>query len=86
MQFCSRWLKVNILYPRVICLIMEFIVFYLGGMLILYFVIQVAVTKGINNSIIGKLLEKEYGERVNENFTVEDVLESYKNRDDTNKS
>lgn len=65
---------------------MEFIVFYLGGLLILYFVIQAAVTKGINSSIIGKLLEKEYGDRINESLTIEDVLEKYKKRDDNNKS
>ncbi|ALC85258.1 hypothetical protein AM499_06685 [Bacillus sp. FJAT-22090] len=65
---------------------MEFIVFYFGGMLILYFVIQAAVTKGINSSIIGKLLEKEYGEKVNESLTIDDVLEKYKKRDVNNKS
>ena len=69
---------------------MELIVFFLGGFLILYFVIQVAVTKGINSSIIGRLLEKEYGERVNErvnkSLTIDDVLEKYKKRDDNKKS
>lgn len=38
---------------------------------------------GINNSIIRKLPEKGYGERVNGNFTVEDVLQNYK-KDDNN--
>lgn len=56
------------------------------GFLILYYVIQAAVTKGINNSAIGKLLEKEQGDRIKERLTVEDVLESYKRRDDTDKS
>ena len=65
---------------------MEFIIVFLGGMFILYFVIQEAVTKGINKSIIGKLLEKEYVESVNESLTVEDVLESYKKLDDNNRS
>ncbi|MFJ8063883.1 hypothetical protein ACIQYS_04555 [Psychrobacillus sp. NPDC096426] len=60
--------------------------FMIIGFLILYYVIQAAVTKGINNSAIGKLLEKEQGERVKESLTVEDVLESYKRRDDNNKS
>ena len=63
---------------------MEFILFFLGGMFILYFVIQEAVTKGINNSIIGKLIEKENGESMNERLTVEDVLESYEKRDSNN--
>ena len=65
---------------------MEFIIVFLGGMFILYFVIQEAVTKGINKSIIGKLLEKEYGGSVNESLTVEEVLESYKKLDDNNKN
>ena len=60
--------------------------FMIIGFLILYYVIQAAVAKGINNSAIGKLLEKEQGERVKESLTVEDVLESYKKRDDSNKS
>ncbi|WP_411747925.1 hypothetical protein [Psychrobacillus psychrotolerans] len=60
--------------------------FMIIGFLILYYVIQAAVTKGINNSAIGKLLEKEPGERIKERLTVEDVLESYKSRDDNDKS
>ncbi|QEY22660.1 hypothetical protein D0S48_19520 [Psychrobacillus sp. AK 1817] len=68
---------------------MELIMFSLGGFSILYFVIQAAVIKGINSSIIGKLLEKEYGERVNErvneSLIIDDVLEKYKKRDDKNK-
>ncbi|KQL33698.1 MULTISPECIES: hypothetical protein [Bacillaceae] len=64
--------------------------FMIIGFLILYYVIQIAVTKGINNSAIGKLLEKENGERVNErvneSLTIEDVLEKYKKRDNNNKS
>ena len=56
------------------------LVFMIIGLLILYYVVQAAVTKGINNSIIGKLLEKEYGEGVNESSTVEEVFESYKKR------
>lgn len=60
--------------------------FMIIGFLILYYVIQAAVTKGINNSAIGKLLEKEQGERIKERLTVEDVFESYKSRDDNDKS
>ena len=60
--------------------------FMIIGFLILYYVIQAAVTKGINNSAIGKLLEKEQEEGVKESLTVEDVLESYKSRDDNDKS
>ena len=65
---------------------MEFILLSLGGFWILYFVIQTAVAKGINSSIIGKILEKEYGENVNESLTIDDVLEKYKKRDDSNES
>ncbi|MEK5207206.1 DUF6019 family protein [Psychrobacillus sp. FSL H8-0510] len=60
--------------------------FMIIAFLILYYVIQAAVTKGINNSAIGKLLEKEQGERIKERLTVEDVLESYKRRNDNDKS
>ncbi|MFE4242472.1 hypothetical protein [Peribacillus butanolivorans] len=37
------------------------IVFYIFGLFILYIVIETAVRKGINSSIIGQLLEKKYG-------------------------
>ncbi|WP_199203702.1 hypothetical protein [Sporosarcina sp. P16b] len=42
---------------------MEAIVLYLVGLFVLFIVIQVAVTKGINNSIIGEMFEKQYGKR-----------------------
>ncbi|WP_026675246.1 hypothetical protein [Alkalihalobacterium bogoriense] len=37
------------------------IVLYIAGLIILYIVIETAVRKGINNSIIGQYLEKKYG-------------------------
>lgn len=38
-----------------------FIVYSMVGLFILYFVIETAVRKGINSSIIGQFLEKKYG-------------------------
>lgn len=46
------------------------IFFYIGGLAVLYFVIQAAVTAGINNSVIGKFLKKDSGE----NVTIKEVL------------
>ncbi|MEY8734512.1 hypothetical protein AB9M92_19970 [Peribacillus frigoritolerans] len=37
------------------------IVFYIVGLFILYIVIETAVRKGINSSIIGQFLENKYG-------------------------
>ncbi len=37
------------------------IIAYLIGLFILYVVIETAVRKGINSSIIGKFLEEKYG-------------------------
>ncbi|MED4404007.1 hypothetical protein ABET41_14735 [Metabacillus fastidiosus] len=37
------------------------IVFYIIGLFLLYVVIETGVRKGINTSIIGKFMEKEYG-------------------------
>ncbi|MFB7641992.1 MULTISPECIES: hypothetical protein [Peribacillus] len=36
------------------------IVFYILGLFILFIVIETAVRKGINSSIIGQFLEKKY--------------------------
>lgn len=40
---------------------MEAILLYLAGLLCLFIVIQLAVIKGINNSIIGEMFERKYG-------------------------
>ena len=37
------------------------ILLYIGSLFILYIVIETAVRKGINNSIIGQTLEKKLG-------------------------
>lgn len=40
---------------------MEPIVLYIISLLVLYIVIEAAVRKGINNSVIGQFLEKKHG-------------------------
>lgn len=37
------------------------IIFYIVGLIILYIIIETAVRRGINSSIIGQYLEKKYG-------------------------
>lgn len=37
------------------------ILIYIVGLFILYIVIETAVRKGINSSVIGQFLEKKYG-------------------------
>ncbi|UOE95225.1 DUF6019 family protein [Alkalihalobacillus sp. LMS39] len=37
------------------------IVLYIVGLIILYIIIETAVRRGINNSIVGQYLEKKYG-------------------------
>lgn len=57
-------------------LIILFIGFY-----ILYIVIHSAVTKGINNSIVGKLLEGE-----NRSADINEILSKYGKIDDSQKN
>jgi hypothetical protein len=40
---------------------MNAIILYIVGIFILYIVIETAVRRGINSSIIGQFLEKKYG-------------------------
>lgn len=51
------------------------------GLLVLYYVIQAAVTKGINNSIVGKLLEGK-----DESLSVNEILNKYGKIEDNKKS
>lgn len=37
------------------------IIYYIVGLFILYIIIETAVRRGINSSIIGQYLEKKYG-------------------------
>lgn len=55
---------------------MEAIVLYLAGLFVLFIVIQLAVTKGINNSIIGEMFEKQY-EKKNKEKGISELLEKY---------
>ncbi|ALC85225.1 hypothetical protein AM499_04880 [Bacillus sp. FJAT-22090] len=57
------------------------IVFMIIGLLVLYYVIQAAVTKGINNSIVGKLLEGK-----DEGLSVNEILNKYGKIEDNKKS
>ena len=50
-------------------------------LLVLYYVIQAAVTKGINNSIVGKLLEGK-----DESLTVNELLNRYGKIEEKKKS
>ena len=51
------------------------------GLLVLYYVIQAAVTKGINNSIVGKLLEEK-----GESLSISELLDKYGKIEDKKKS
>ncbi|MFE4133828.1 hypothetical protein [Peribacillus sp. YIM B13482] len=51
------------------------IVFYLVGLFILYIVIETAVRKGINSSIIGQFLEKKYGIKEDKKAFLDDDLD-----------
>lgn len=61
------------------------IVLYIAGMFVLFIVIQVAVTKGINNSIIGKMFEKKYGKRDKEKGIIELLEQEYGQTDNEDK-
>ncbi|MDF9759402.1 hypothetical protein OKW24_001175 [Peribacillus simplex] len=54
------------------------IVFSIVGLFILYIVIETAVRKGINSSIIGQFLEKKYGIKEDEKSFLDDDLDNDK--------
>ncbi|MFD4932297.1 hypothetical protein ACFWMS_26095 [Peribacillus butanolivorans] len=54
------------------------IVFTIVGLFILYIVIESAVRKGINNSIIGQFLEKKYGIKEDKKSFLDDDLDNDK--------
>ncbi|MFJ7310007.1 hypothetical protein [Peribacillus frigoritolerans] len=54
------------------------IVFSIVGLFILYIVIETAVRKGINSSIIGQLLEKKYGIKEDKKSFLDDDLDNDK--------
>jgi hypothetical protein len=60
---------VNIIIP---------IVLYIVGLFILYIVIETAVKRGINSSIIGQFLEKKYGIKGEKESFFEDDLDNDK--------
>ncbi|KQU15300.1 hypothetical protein ASG65_27370 [Bacillus sp. Leaf13] len=52
------------------------IVFYIVGLFILYIVIETAVRRGINSSIIGQCLEKKYGIKEDKKSFLDDDLDN----------
>ncbi|HJF32003.1 MAG TPA: hypothetical protein K8V56_09530 [Sporosarcina psychrophila] len=56
------------------------IAFYILSLYILYLIIERAVRKGINNSIIGQVLEKKYGIKEDKK-TILEVLEDDLDKD-----
>ncbi|AMM94678.1 hypothetical protein UP17_21215 [Peribacillus simplex] len=49
------------------------IVLYIVSLFVLYIVIETAVRRGINSSIIGELLEKKYGIKDKKSFLDDDI-------------
>ncbi|MFF2289058.1 hypothetical protein [Peribacillus butanolivorans] len=54
------------------------IVFSIVGLFILYIVIESAVRKGINSSIIGQFFEKKYGIKEDKKSFLDDDLDNAK--------
>lgn len=55
---------------------MKAIIFYIVGVFILYIVIETAVRRGINHSIIGHFLEKKYGMKEDKKSFLDDDLDN----------
>lgn len=53
-----------------------FIILSIIWLLILFIVIESAVTRGINNSIVGQYLEKKNGVKENKKFFLDDDLDN----------
>ncbi|MBM4763734.1 hypothetical protein [Bacillus sp. B15-48] len=54
------------------------IVLYIVGLFILYIVIETAVRRGINSSIIGQFFEKKYGIKTDKKSFLDDDLDNDK--------
>jgi hypothetical protein len=54
------------------------IALYIVGLFMLYIVIETAVRRGINSSIIGQFLEKKYGIKGDKKSFLEDDLDNDK--------
>ncbi|MEB2629927.1 hypothetical protein SOP94_15830 [Peribacillus frigoritolerans] len=55
---------------------MKAIIFYIVGVFILYIVIETAVRRGINHSIIGQFLEEKYGMKEDKKSFLDDDLDN----------
>ena len=53
-----------------------YIIFYFVGLFFLFIVIETAVKRGINNSIIGDFLKKKYGIKKNKKSFLDDDLDN----------
>jgi hypothetical protein len=51
---------------------------YIVGLLILYIVIETAVRRGINGSVVGQFLEKKYGLKDNKKSFLDNDLDNDK--------
>ena len=55
-----------------------YIIFYFVGLFFLFIVIETAVKRGINNSIIGDLLKKKYGIKDEKKSFLDDDIDNDK--------
>ncbi|MEC0347166.1 MULTISPECIES: hypothetical protein [Peribacillus] len=55
---------------------MKAIIFYIVGVFIIYIVIETAVRRGINHSIIGQFLEKKYEMKEDKKSFLDDDLDN----------
>ncbi|MEC0272292.1 hypothetical protein [Peribacillus frigoritolerans] len=55
---------------------MKAIIFYIVGVFIIYIVIETAVRRGINHSIIGQFLENKYGMKEDKKSFLDDDLDN----------
>ena len=53
-----------------------YIIFYFVGLFFLFIVIETAVKRGINNSIIGDFLKKKYGIKDDKKSFLDDDLDN----------
>ena len=68
----------NSLFGGLLVNIIISIVLYIVGIVILYIVIETAVRRGINSSIIGQFLENKYGIKEDKESFFDDDLDNDK--------
>ncbi|MGM0890929.1 MAG: hypothetical protein ACQEW5_29485, partial [Bacillota bacterium] len=70
--------KIEYLFGGFLVEVIVSVVFSIVGLFILYIVIETAVRKGINSSIIGQFLEKKYGIKEDKKSFLDDDLDNDK--------